>query len=117
MKYIEDFFNIINHDFSDSLFEQLYEFSDMQWHEYTKITPDLNDKLSIWILKNLGSIIQSVDKTEKLSFIIGALGLVSIYDFISNNIEILILNDDVKRELLEMIIEFKNNIADCYSGI
>ncbi|MDO4450540.1 MAG: hypothetical protein Q4B79_06250 [Moraxella sp.] len=117
MRNIENFSDIITYDFSNDLFEQLYELSDVQWHEYNKICDDVNDKLSIWILKNLGNILQSIDNVEKLSFIIGALGLSSVYDFIYNNIEILVLSNDVKVELLEMLSEFKDDIDDCYSGI
>lgn len=117
MKNIETFSDIITYDFSNNLFERLYELSDMQWHEYTRISDDVNDKLSIWILKNLGSILQSIDRTEKLSFIVGSLGLSDVYDFISNNIEILVLSNEVKMELLGMLSEFKDDINDCYSGI
>lgn len=112
-----NFYDIISHDFSNDLFEKLYELSDRQWHEYNVISHKINDEISIWILKNFINITKSIDNTEKLSFIIGALGLSNVYDFIFNNIEILILSNDVKLELLAMLSEFKDNINDCYSGL
>ncbi len=94
-----------------NLLEAYSELSDRQWHTYHKLDLDLlrvidSNLITLWDR-------DSLESTELVTSIVGALGLQNTYETIKKSL-VAKLPQDVEQEILETIKEFGDDITNPY---
>ncbi|WP_339466833.1 MULTISPECIES: hypothetical protein [unclassified Pseudomonas] len=100
----------LKHDF----LQALLELSDRQWHTYKGMDQPLKTQIEKILISWWDGY--DFDFAEGSIIVAAMLGLVELFDFISNR-SVAELSPEVAVEIKEAIAELGDNIADPYSGL
>ena len=114
-KKLEPFFEAIildNNEFTiEFRLEMLFLLADKQWHSYENINRELGNKIAYWLCANWN--IESLDSTEKVTFVACNIGLKQVLDYCKSRLPE-VSHNEVRQDIEEFIDEVGENIEDPY---